>query len=204
MFRAVGCRCAVDFSELHLPISDLETLALLASMGFKVIEVDLVQIARSRIGVSRYRRGARLIDAPDVFDCSSFMKWLYAHRGVWLPRRTIQQIELGTAVPLSAVVAGDAIFTTGSINYYHDDPAQGVGHVGIATGEGTVAHAANKRAGIIETDISKFVLSDTKLRGVRRYISDSYRVVTLETPPSREVEVSDDIRWIVLQQLASK
>jgi hypothetical protein len=102
------------------------------------------------------------------------------------------------------VVVGDLIFTTGSVNYYHDDPAQGVGHVGIATGEGTVVHAANKRAGVIETDISKFVLNDTKFRGIRRYILDSARVITLHVPPIREVEVSDDIRWIVLQQLASK
>lgn len=204
MFRAADCRCAVDLSELRLPISDREALTLLASIGIHVVEVDLVQIARSRIGVSRYRRGSRLADAPDVFDCSSFIKWLYARRGVWLPRRTIQQIELGMSIALSDVIAGDAIFTTGSVNYYHDDPAHGVGHVGIATGEGTVVHAANKRVGVIETDISKFTGTDTKLRGVRRYILDSARVVTLEIPPAREVEISDDIRWIVLQQLSSK
>ena len=204
MFRASGCRCAVDLSELRLPISNLEALTLLASIGFHVVEVDLVQIARSRIGASRYRRGSRLADAPDVFDCSSFIKWLYAQRGVWLPRRTIQQIELGAPVPLSEVAAGDVIFTTGSVNYYHDDPALGVGHVGIATGEGTVVHAANKRAGVIETDISKFTAADSKVRGIRRYILDSARVVTLEIPPAREVELSDDIRWIVLQYLDSK
>ena len=72
---------------------------------------------------------------------------------MWLSRRTIQQIDLGIAVNPTDVMAGDLVFVTGRINYYQDDPAQGVGHVGIATGEGTVVHAANKREGIIESTL---------------------------------------------------
>lgn len=203
MYRAVGGRCTVDLSLLCLPISDKKILELLVALGFRVIEPDLMQLARSCIGISNYRRGARLADAPETFDCSSFLKWLYAQRGVWLPRRTVQQIELGTAVNLSAIAEGDAIFTTGRINYYQDNPAQGVGHVGIATEKETVVHAANSRAGIIENKIENF-LNGAELRGIRRYIPNPSRTVVLETPSFYEVEMSDDIRWIILQRLIKK
>ncbi len=203
MFHAVDNLCTVDLSLLNLPVSDGEALELLAPLGFRVIKVNLVRLARSLIGIASYRRGACLADAPNVFDCSSFVKWLYAKRGLWLPRRTIQQIELGTAIELPAMTAGDAIFTTGRNNYYRDDPAQGVGHVGLATGEGTVVHAANSRVKIVENKIDDFLRKE-ELRGIRRYVPNPDRSVTLKTPLSREVEVSDDIRWIVLQQLAKK
>lgn len=199
MFRAVHNRCAVDFAKLHLPMSDEEALSLLESINIRPVEIDLIAVARSRVGVSRYRRGARYTEAPDVFDCSSFIKWLYGLLGVWLPRRTIQQISHdSTSIDRHDLMAGDVIYVTGVINYYHDNPLLGVGHVGIATGEGTVIHAANSRVGIVESELSSFLSQETELRGIRRFIKPSPRVKTLEFPLSREIETSDDIRWIVL------
>ena len=133
-YRAVGNRCAVALNSLRLPISRKETLTILGNKGFALIEVDIIALARQCIGTSQYRRGARLFEAPVIVDCSSFVKWLYAQRGIWLPRRSIQQRELGEVVNLEELVVGDVIFISGSIDYYHDDPANGVGHVGIATG----------------------------------------------------------------------
>src|SRR3989338_8780587 len=99
-YRAVGNRCAVILNSLRLPHSREETLAILNHKGFTVVEVDIIALARQCIGTSRYRRGARPSEAPAVVDCSSFIKWLYAQRGIWLPRRSIQQRELGEAVNL--------------------------------------------------------------------------------------------------------
>lgn len=198
-YRAVGNRCAVIFDSLHLPISCEETLMMLSRQGFTLVEVDIIALARQCIGTSKYRRGARLFEAPSVVDCSSFIKWLYGQRGIWLPRRSIQQRKFGEAVSLDELVAGDVVFTSGWIDYYYDDPADGVGHVGIATGEdGTVVHAANKKCGVTESSLDSFV-DEKKFRSVRRYIPKEVEVFTLETPPSREVETADDIRWIVLQ-----
>lgn len=197
MFRAVGNRCAVDFSELDLPISDEEILNVLALAGFRSVAVDVVQLVRSCLGVSQYVRGTQVAFAPGIVDCSTLIKWVYAQRGIWIPRRTIQQIEYGESVGLSDIKAGDALFVTGSFNWYRDDPRQSVGHVGMATGEGTIVHAATKGVGVIERSIDHF-LSSAELRGIRRFIANPSRVVTLETPPEREVETSDDIRWIVL------
>lgn len=202
-YRAVGNRCAVILDSLHLPTSREDTLILLSHKGFVLVEVNIIALARQCISTSHYRRGAKPSEAPAIVDCSSFIKWLYAQRGIWLPRRSIQQRELGEVVNLDELVAGDVVFVSGWIDYYHDDPANGVGHVGIATGDGTVVHAANRKANVVETPLDKFV-GKTKFRGARRYVPKSVEVLTLETPLNREVEIADDIKWIILQSLPQK
>ena len=198
-YRAANGRCVVNFAALNLPISADEALAILAQQGFRRLEVDLVALARERIGKAAYRRGARLHEAPAVFDCSCFTKWLYGQRGPWLPRRSIQQRAAGALVHPSRVSAGDLLFAAGWKNYFERDPADGVGHVGIATGEDTVIHAANSRAGIVEIPLDEFTRPG--FRGARRYLPRETEVVTLITPPEREVETADDMRWIIHQSL---
>ena len=199
-YRAAGSRCAVDFQSLALPISQQEALSLLVVEGFRKIDVDIVALAKARIGTSEYRRSARSREAPAVLDCSSLIKWLYAQRGIWLPRRSIQQREYGEAVLPQEIVAGDVVFTSGMIDYYFDDPSDGVGHVGIATGAGTIIHAANRKIGVVECSLESFA-HGRWFRGARRYVPADRDIITLETPPDREVETEDDIRWIVLQFL---
>ena len=84
-YRAVENRCAVILDSLGLSISREETLTILNRKGFAVVAVNIISLARRCIGTSQYRRGARLSEAPAVFDCSSFTKWLYGKRGIWLP-----------------------------------------------------------------------------------------------------------------------
>jgi len=199
-YRAVGNRCAVDIDSLKLPISRGEILEILATKKFNVLEIDAIALARKCVGVSKYYRGARLAEAPEIFDCSSLIKWLYAQLGIWLPRRSIQQRELGENVRLDQITSGDVVFVSGWIDYYIDDPADGVGHVGIVTESNTVIHACNSKVGVIETPLDRFV-GKNDFRGARRYIPKYREITTLETPIGREVEIADDIRWIVLQSL---
>jgi peptidoglycan endopeptidase LytE len=202
-YRAVKNRCAVHLPSLNLPISEARALEILQDKEFKVLEVDLIALARQCVKTSRYRRGAKPSEAPMVVDCSSFIKWLYGQRGIWLPRRSIQQRELGISIPIEEIGAGDVIFVSGWIDYYHSDPKDGVGHVGIATGEGTVIHAADRKAHVVESSLESFV-GKIKFRGARRYVPKDQIVLTLETPPDREVEIADDLRWIVLQSLPKR
>src|SRR3989344_2046019 len=113
-YRAVGNRCAVILNSLRLPlISNEEILKVLSHAGFNLIEVDMVRLARECIGKSMYLRGAQPREAPAVVDCSSLLKWLYGRRGIWLPRRSIQQYELGEAAELDGLIAGDIVFISG-------------------------------------------------------------------------------------------
>lgn len=93
------------------------------------------------------------------------------------------------------MLPGDLVFVSGELNYYFDDPADGVGHVGIATGQGTIVHAANSQVDIEEVDVSKFLQKG--FRGAKRIIPQNSNVLTLSVPPDRDVESSDDIRWII-------
>ncbi len=199
MYRAVGNRCAVDIGGLSLPLEEREALNILTRLGFRIVEFDLVKAARGLVGQAKYRRGARLSEAPEVFDCSGLAKWLYAQKGVWLPRRSIQQREFGHKTELQNIKAGDLVFTSGRINYYETNRGDGVGHVGIFSGEDSVVHAANSKIGITESPLESFISNNT-FRGVRRYAKKP-DTLTLETPSTREVETSDDIKWIILQTL---
>lgn len=199
-FQAVADRCAVDMRHVDWSVTEHEALAVLAEAGFRVIDIDIVSMARNLVG-AQYRRGARLSEAPQVFDCSSLTKYLYGTRGIWLPRRSIQQREHGAAVKLADMRAGDLVFCSGHRDYFDIDPRNGVGHVGIATSGDTVVHAANKRLGVTEVSLESFLGSEEALRGVRRVIRDDRNTITFQCPWSREVETSDDLRWIVLQRL---
>lgn len=200
-YRAVANRCAVCFDDLDLPISSIEAVAILSKKGFKVLDVDIIALARGCIGTSFYERGVNVRCAPTIVDCSSFTKWLYGERGIWLPRRSIQQREFGELVSLDNISTCDLIFTRGHKNYYLKDKNDEVGHVGIFTDMNTVIHAANKKSGVIEVPLDKFVGGKKIFRGARRYISKYKKIVTLQVPFQRTVEFSDDIKWIILQNL---
>ncbi len=200
MYRAVGNRLAVDFDALKLPVSNEKAIAILESIGFNSMGVDIITDARSLVDNAKYKRGARLREAPAVFDCSGLIKWLYGLLGIWLPRRSIQQREIGEIVDFPNRRPGDIIFCSGCIDYYWQNPDDGVGHVGIISDRDSVIHAANRKSGVIESSIDRFVEND-KFRGIRRIVPIQ-GIHTIEFPLEREVEISDDIRWIVLQKLS--
>lgn len=197
-FRSVENRVGLFLEDLNLPFGEVELNSRLHVKGFKKVEVNLLSLAKFCITSSVYKRGAKASLAPSVVDCSSFVKWLYGMKGVWLPRRTIQQREMGKKVYLNELVEGDLVFTTGRINYFHSDPEDGVGHVGIYTGNGSVIHAANSKKHVMEVSLEKFApMYD--FRGARRYIPLGRNFVTLICPEEREVECADDVRWVLLQ-----
>jgi hypothetical protein len=200
IYRSVGKRCAVNISSLELPIPDYQALEILKGKGFIVKEVDIIALAKQCLKNSRYRRGARLLEAPAIVDCSSLVKWLYGQRGIWLPRRSIQQRELGEAIDKDKVIPGDLVFVKGAFDWYFHNPNDGVGHVGIATGYGTVIHASDPESDVVESPIDRFI-SRLKFRGIRRYIPNGTEIITLEVPTRVDVETSDDFRWIVLQSI---
>lgn len=198
-FRAVGSRCAVDLRTVEHIDTPERILALLKRHGFHRVAVTPVSVARELVGKARYRRGACLSEAPAVFDCSSFTKWVYGQCGIWLPRRSIQQSLVGVAVRRSSIRSGDLVFVSGRRNYFLRDPKRGIGHVGIATGEGTVVHAASPRPGIVESPMSRFTHNGRILRGIRRVIPVRAMMATFSTPHQWEIESDDDLRWVLLQ-----
>jgi cell wall-associated NlpC family hydrolase len=73
-------------------------------------------------------------ESPETgFDCSGLVKYLYAQRGVGLPRVADAQARVGTSIPPSALQAGDAVFFADSSGY--------IGHEGLYLGNGQFVHA---------------------------------------------------------------
>jgi len=104
----------------------------------------IIKTAENLIGVP-YKYGAKKEDAPDFFDCSLFIQYLFEQIGIDLPRSTIEQAREGTEVRLENIQPGDLIFMHGSRGHYNKYFPQGIGHIGLYVGNNQVIHAASTR-----------------------------------------------------------
>jgi len=119
---------------------------------------SLVQLAKRQVGL-RYRLGA--VKPGLAFDCSGLVKWLMAALNLELPRTAAQQAKSGVAVPrdTAQLLPGDLLlFGRG----------RRVTHIGVYVGDGKYVHAANRRKGVIESDLTR--VKPTWWRGARRVI----------------------------------
>ncbi len=210
LWRGTGQRCAVDIDEWGLNLPREKVMGLIEKRGFTPLDINMVEIARACVGQSVYKRGALLSEAPAVVDCSSFVWWVYQQRGIELPRFALTQrqatYDIGITRPdeLDEVAAGDLIFTKGRISYYLADRADGVGHVGMLTGEGTVIHAANMRLGVVEESIKQFIGRWDRFRGIGRVIRSQQSIITLACPETQPIRWTPDVFRLVLRGLPSE
>ncbi|MFA6495380.1 MAG: C40 family peptidase [Candidatus Paceibacterota bacterium] len=107
---------------------------------------QLLSFAKQFVGVP-YKYGARMDEAPKFFDCSGFIKYVFAHVDITVPRSTIEQVEfVGKKVhTIKDIKPGDCIFVHGTSGHYNKKVPQGVGHVGIYLGEKKIIHASSRR-----------------------------------------------------------
>jgi phenylalanyl-tRNA synthetase beta subunit len=74
-------------------------------------EVELTAIAKSLIG-KPYKYGASVsFDAPNYFDCSSFVAYVYSQIGHSIPRITIDQFVFSDIVEKEQLKIGDIVFS---------------------------------------------------------------------------------------------
>ena len=85
-----------------------------------------VRFARRLLGVP-YRYGGT--SPRSGFDCSGFVRYVYAHFGIELPHSSYAQFGRGRRVPRRALRPGALVF-------FH-----GLGHVGLYVGRGRFIHA---------------------------------------------------------------
>lgn len=102
-------------------------------------DLQIARAAEALIGAPYREGGAR----PDGFDCSGLVSYVFAQRGIAVPRDVRRQAEAGTPVDRADIAPGDLLFfaTTGS----------GPTHVGIATGDGRFIHAP-KRGDVVRAE----------------------------------------------------
>ena len=108
----------------------------------EALRKKLVYFAKKHLG-KPYKYGAKLREAPKVFDCSSFVRYLYKRIGIDLPRTALEQAHLGKKVKpeKEKLQVGDLIFIKGSWGHYNTEFPKGIGHVAIYIGDGKIIHA---------------------------------------------------------------
>ena len=72
---------------------------------------------------------------PNGFDCSGYVRYVFANAGIYLPRTADAQYECGYAVSTAELVPGDLVF----FSTYEAGPS----HVGIYLGDGNFINAAS-------------------------------------------------------------
>jgi cell wall-associated NlpC family hydrolase len=98
-----------------------------------------VQFARRLVGVP-YRWAG---DSPRTgFDCSGFVRFVYAHFGLRLPHSSYADFGLGVSVPRQSLRPGDLVFF------------DGVGHVGMYVGDGRFIHAPHSGTSVQVTSLN--------------------------------------------------
>src|SRR6185437_16285281 len=92
---------------------------------------DVVQSARRFIGIP-YRLGGT---TPRAFDCSGFVRYVFALHGVSLPRTAHEQAAVGEApAPGDSLEPGDLLFFWGG---------HGAQHIAIYVGGDSIIHASS-------------------------------------------------------------
>jgi len=106
---------------------------------------SLVRLTRQQVGL-KYRFGAK---QPGIaFDCSALVQWIAGLFGSDLPRTAAQQARTGLEIPkdTSHLLPGDLLLF---------GKGKRVDHIGIYVGEGRYVHAANRRKGVIESELAR-------------------------------------------------
>ena len=75
--------------------------------------------------------------SPAGFDCSGFVRYVFAQAGISLPRMADEQYYMGTPIPTNELRAGDLVF----FSTYEYGPS----HVGIYIGDGNFINASSSR-----------------------------------------------------------
>lgn len=108
-----------------------------------------------------YRNGGA---DPSGFDCSGFVRYVFAQIGRQLPREVQAQFKAGRSIERDQVAAGDLVF--------FETVSKGASHVGIALGNGEFVHAPSSR-GVVRTERYTIDYWAKRWVGARRILEDA-------------------------------
>lgn len=142
----------------HRTFQKVLTVAIASTIGFSGLlasgaEAASVQTAQSTAvskGTQVVNYGKNFMGTPykfgaststtRVFDCSSFMKYIFKKYGVTLPRTSAAQSKVGYAVSKSNLRAGDLVFFSSGSRANGNN----VTHVAVYMGNGKILHTYGK------------------------------------------------------------
>ena len=116
------------------------TYAALLGKSMPAVSSTTNSIARRVVSDSMNYLGVPYVfggTTPNGFDCSGYVRYVFANAGVYLPRTADAQYEVGYSVSTSELVPGDLVF----FSTYEPGPS----HVGIYLGDGDFINASSSQ-----------------------------------------------------------
>ena len=185
-------------SVLGVDVSEKEVVRILKSLGMasKIVSPrrEIVNLAKKLIG-KPYKYGASTSqEAPNLFDCSSFTRYLFRQIGIEIPRMSIEQIKVGDKVEKEELKPGDLVFSKGIGTPHRDkDFPQGVGHVALYIGNNKIIHASKKKKKVVVEDLARHLRS-SQWRGARRIIKEEDNILVVDIPTRRlDLKIPEDL-----------
>lgn len=129
-------KLVLNDTSIDTPTLDQSTAAARAESWLAEKTLSICDLAKQFIGTP-YRWGGT---TPKAFDCSGFVKYVYAKLGVKLPRTAREQFKVGKKVKSGTWKPGDLVFFDMMKGY--------VSHVGMYLGNGMFIHASTPRTGV--------------------------------------------------------
>jgi cell wall-associated NlpC family hydrolase len=134
IFNRVGAKAAlIQFKGLNQPTVKVIPSTTVATGGVSPNAPAVVAEIKKYLG-TKYVWGGT---TPKGFDCSGLLQYVWAQKGVHIPRTTYEQVKAGVEVPLKNLQPGDAVFF-GDHNAPH--------HVGMYIGHGQFIDAPHTGA----------------------------------------------------------
>ena len=124
------------------------TYAALLGKSMPAVSSTTNSIARRVVSDSMNYLGVPYVfggTTPNGFDCSGYVRYVFANAGVYLPRTADAQYEVGYSVSTSELVPGDLVF----FSTYEPGPS----HVGIYLGNNKMIHASSGAGEVIISDL---------------------------------------------------
>jgi len=198
--RKIAVRLEKIGSVLGEHISEAQFLDVMRRLDFKVSAVAspreiVVKLAQKLLGHPYYYGASVMYDAPNRFDCSSFVLYLFRQIGVEIPRMSFQQYFAGIPIADDDLAAGDLVFRS------QKSPRPGIagnrrtyGHVGIYIGNNKVIHAFSGRGAVVEETLSAFK-KIAPYKGARRILGRENAIhFVVEVPTMRkDLMIEEDI-----------
>ncbi|MFT5179757.1 MAG: phenylalanyl-tRNA synthetase beta subunit [Candidatus Paceibacteria bacterium] len=191
---------------LGSPISDKEIEGVFKKMDFKYKKVKTKEYVTKEIegfiGRPHIIGASITYDAPNAFDCSSLVAYLYALGGVSIPRNSIDQFVWSEEIPKDQLEAGDLIFSNshdGSIyqetqDYLKGTPFEaGIDHVGMYLGDGVVIHSTRYEGHTLKENLNESG-SFKDITGYGRVIEKDQERFVIEVPSERlDLRIKEDL-----------
>ncbi len=191
---------------LGIDISESEVEDILKRLKFEYKKIkpieQVLEMAPTLVG-KPYESGASVVyDAPEKFDCSSFVAYLFAQAGVAVPRISIDQYVFGKEVTKENLQAGDLVFANsgeGKIRYESVEflpgtkVEEGVDHVGLYLGDGKVIHASRHNENGVEISKLESSKSFENIVGYRRMTQNDEIIVVTAPFVRLDLRIKQDL-----------